>query len=1438
MRRPEIYQVEDGKRRLVAGKFILRKDLLIGFQIGNYDHRQQLIIDPALAYSTYLGGNGTDDGFGIAVDATGNAYVVGQTTSTNFPMLNGYTSSANANGIAFVSKLNPTGTALLYSTYLGGTGGESGNGIALDPSGNVYVTGYTMSSDFPVLNGFQTSIGTTDANAFVARIDTTQTGTASLVYSTYLGGGGNSTNPIGDIGYAIAVDATGLAYVTGQTTSDTSVAAFPITASACQSALVSQSGNAFLTVLDTNQSGGPSLVYSTYLGGSSTGFGDYGLGVSVDALGDAFVAGSTTSSSPTPFPTTSSAYQSSLNSEYGNAFVTEIATTQSGSASLVYSTYLGGSGDGSDESGDTALSITLDSLGKVYLSGAASSPDFPVSSGAYQTTNPNDGRSFVAKLDLTQSGSQSLLYSTYLGGTGGDEGFGIAVDANGNAYVVGITASSDFPTTAGAYESALKSSFSDSFFTVLNSTATGLQYSTYLGGSCADGDAGNAIALDSNGNPYVVGSTCSSDFPTYPPSAYQTSLGGAQNAFVTKFALVVNPSVTASVSPSPDSSGWNNSSVTVTFTCLPGGAPISSCSSPATVSIEGADQVITGTATDTASNTATTSVTVNLDFTPPSLSISSPSNAATVSTPYVTISGTLTDSLSGPGSVNCSGVPAVLTDTNFSCTVQLSSVSNSITVIGYDLAGNSSTTTLNVTVSMPAPTSLTASPANPNMIVGGTQAFTAIDQTGTSRPDAMWSVSDTSVASFLSGSPNTLLGNAAGTVTLTATVATVSGQTTVTVLPNSSLSVGTVLWSAPPPSGYTTQKIVQAVPTANGPDLYAIDSDGNYDVVVQALKADGEQLWTAPITGGMSYIASGLGDNNGGLILTGDSSGGTPELLDIAGPTGSQNWQFAPQGTGIYSYPVGAQDIAVGLDGTLYFAGWASDVTGDNWASYLYAINGATGALISQTQLPVSNATYHYNCNGGTTDTYTFPTPSGPPMVAPDGSVYIEFDVTQQTWTDILYSLGLCVPTLAPYTETLELLRVLPRGGTQTQVLASYSTSDWGGYNYATGVLDGAPYHEPGDVIPDGDGGVLASYDAIPNSGSPGGPIITDTTSGATLILSSLQDVTLDSSLVLDDNNTAFATDGINVVSFSIPNLQQNWTYASQGETLSFVAATSGGGITVNDSQLGVIQLDPHGNASTPVSSLEAAAPLGLGQTITEAPLLAPWAKISNGQPSVPAGPSLSTPMSPFPESGGDPQGQRASVSTASLVVNFSGKLSPGDGLVFDTGPDSVACSQNLGLYACLPKGWVWNVEIAATVSDDASNWTVHQRATGNRQGNWIDSQGMLHPAQDSFDTAGFPGDDDPCAPNDTRPGCEGVVALQQQAGQKNIFWIDTPGSPYKANADGVWDSLNSSEHFTSKVCNRSNICVRQAWFFDLVVDPGSNLDRGLSAAGPAGIGP
>lgn len=504
------------------------------------------------------------------------------------------------------------------------------------------------------------------------------------------------------VGLAIAADASGLAYVTGQTASDTSLTPFPTTYNALQSSLASVSGNAFFSVLDTTNGGPYSLIYSTYLGGGSTGFGDYGLGIAVDGSGDAFLTGQTTSGGSTPFPTTSGAYQTTLNSQYGNVFVSEIATAQSGCQCLVYSSYLGGSS--TIIVGDEGSGIGLDSAGKIYVGGDTTSADFPVTSGAYQTTNSPAGKGFVAAFDPTQTGSQSLVYSTLLGGTNGSEGEvinALTVDKNGDAFVAGSTSSSDFPTTSGALQTVLKNPSWDAFLSELNPSGTSLLYSTYFGGSCANGDLGNGVALDWLGNPYLSGSTCSSDLSVYPANAYQATLGGTYNTFVAKIASNSNPGIMATASPAPNSSSWNNSPVTVSFLCIPGVAPVQSCTSAVTVTTEGANQIVSGTAIDTSNNSATASDTVNLDMTPPVMNITSPANGATVNSASLTVTGTITDALSGVSAVTCNGQQATIIGSTFSCAISISSAIDTIAVTAADVAGNAAATTISVNLSIP-----------------------------------------------------------------------------------------------------------------------------------------------------------------------------------------------------------------------------------------------------------------------------------------------------------------------------------------------------------------------------------------------------------------------------------------------------------------------------------------------------------------------------------------------------------------------------------------------------------------------------------------------------------------------------------------------------------------------------------------------------------------
>jgi beta-propeller repeat-containing protein len=425
--KPVVYQEIDGIRQEIAGRYVRKGDNRVGFQLAAYDATQPLIIDPVvLSYSTYLGGNFFDGASAIAVDADGNAYVTGGTTSPGFPTTAGASQSAFPGGFdpyVFVTKLNPSGTALVYSTYLGsGSGYNFGRGIAVDAAGNAYVTGETQSSVFPTTPGaFQPARASLYGSAFVTKLNPTG---SALVYSTYLSG------TTYDYGTSITVDADGNAYVTGNVTSTD----FPTTAGAFQPSLGGGFVDAFVTKLNPT---GSVLVYSTYLGGSGQ---ESSGGIALDAAGSAYVAGSTASVN---FPTTAGAFQTTFGGA-ADAFVAKLNPT--GSA-LVYSTYL------RDGRGNA---IAVDVNGNAYVTGTTYSASFPATAGAFQTTYAggrdgySTGDAFVTKLDPTGS---ALVYSTYLGGSdGGEWSAGIAVDCSGNFYVAGSTNSLNFPTTPGAFQ--------------------------------------------------------------------------------------------------------------------------------------------------------------------------------------------------------------------------------------------------------------------------------------------------------------------------------------------------------------------------------------------------------------------------------------------------------------------------------------------------------------------------------------------------------------------------------------------------------------------------------------------------------------------------------------------------------------------------------------------------------------------------------------------------------------------------------------------------------------------------------------------------------------------------------------------------------------------------------------------------------------------------
>ncbi len=526
--KPLVYQYASGdesSERLVRdGRFVLLAANQVGFSFGPYDHSRALIVDPVLTYSTYLGGTSGDQGLSIAVDSAGNAYVTGAAGSTDFPTVNPLQPTHVGGGHAFVAKMNAAGSALVYSTYLGGSLNESGNGIAVDTAGNAYVTGQTTSSDFPTVNPVQPTNPFDNGAAFVAKLNAAG---SALVYSTYLGGVTNG----GTVARSIAVDSAGNSYVTGVTYNTD----FP-TVNPLQAANLAPPGAITGFVAKYNVAGS-ALIYSTYLGGSGVTEQELVNGIAADASGNAYVTGATHS---VDFPTANALQPVCAGCPgVSDAFVTKINAT--GSA-FVYSTFLGGSEE------DTGLGIAADSSGNAYVTGITTSSDFPTMNPLQAANRGNPGNVFVTKLNAAGS---ALVYSTYLGGSGSDQANAIAVDAAGRAYVAGRTTSADFPTVNAVQATKLGGAGNtEAFVANLDAAGSALLYATYLGGT--GGDYAFGIAVDSAGSAYVTGYTASIDFPTASP--FQPNNNGGENAFVSKLPpAVAAPPASVIITAAPTS---------------------------------------------------------------------------------------------------------------------------------------------------------------------------------------------------------------------------------------------------------------------------------------------------------------------------------------------------------------------------------------------------------------------------------------------------------------------------------------------------------------------------------------------------------------------------------------------------------------------------------------------------------------------------------------------------------------------------------------------------------------------------------------------------------------------------------------------------------------------------------------------------------------------
>jgi Leucine-rich repeat (LRR) protein len=537
-KKPAAYQVIDGKRAAVEVSFTKAGNSrhTYGFKVSPYNRDYELIIDPMIiAFSTYLGGNDSDNVKKIVIDGNGSIYAAGYTASTDFPTVNAYQGSMMGIGDAFITKYSPDGSSLVYSTYLGGSQVDEVFSIAIDGSGAAYITGCTNSSDFPTMNPYQSAYGGGNLDAFIAKISPDG---SSLLYSTYLGGSYE------DWSQDIAVNSSGEIYVTGYTDSSD----FPLQ-NALQPDFNAGMGveayDAFVTKFSAS---GSSLVYSTYLGGSG---GEYEESLEIDNSGNVYVSGHTNS---TDFPLVN-AYQASLGDTlYGDTFLSKIAPD---GLSLSFSTYLGGNDD------EYIFDIDVDTTG-VYVTGTTWSTTFPTTANAYQPTKQGDpyyheADAFVSKFTLSGS---NLVYSTFLGGSDGTTyGRGIALGPDGSAYITGSTSSPNFPLVNPTVN-AMISGWDAAIITRFLPDGSDIDYSSAFGGENETYTCGSGVQVDTAGNIYLAGGT-SGWVPIY--NAIQPDRGSYGEGFIMKIIPSALDSITV-IAPNGNETFFAGSTQTIQWT--------------------------------------------------------------------------------------------------------------------------------------------------------------------------------------------------------------------------------------------------------------------------------------------------------------------------------------------------------------------------------------------------------------------------------------------------------------------------------------------------------------------------------------------------------------------------------------------------------------------------------------------------------------------------------------------------------------------------------------------------------------------------------------------------------------------------------------------------------------------------------------------------------